>query len=170
MKCKNPDCDRENADDAQVCVYCGTPLVDAYAATKALPDSDELDEAGSNWGRARPTERIHLLIEDETVSDKLVIETKDIDELVIGRMDPFTHDAPPIDLTNYGAQDKGVSRRHAALLRRDGSLLVVDKGSPNGTYLNGQRLVAGQPRVLRDGDEVRMGRLTLRVVFEVVTR
>ena len=35
----------------------------------------------------------------------------------------------------------------------------------NGTFLNGQRLVPNQPRILRDGDEIRLGHLVLYVRF-----
>ena len=41
----------------------------------------------------------------------------------------------------------------------------IKAGSHNGTYLNGQRLIAHQPRVLRDGDDIRLGFLVLRVKF-----
>jgi len=39
-------------------------------------------------------------------------------------------------------------------------------GSSNGTFLNGQRLVPNQPRVLRDGDEVRFGKLVAHIYFK----
>ena len=55
----------------------------------------------------------------------------------------------------------------AFLLRRDGALHIVDNDSANGTYLNGQRLVARQPRILRDGDDIRLGHLVVRVTFNV---
>ncbi|NDJ63106.1 MAG: FHA domain-containing protein, partial [Chloroflexi bacterium] len=72
-----------------------------------------------------------------------------------------------VDLTNSGGVDKGVSRRHALVVRKEeNSLMIVDKDSPNGTYLNGQRLVPNQGRLLRDGDELRLGRLVIRVHFE----
>ena len=45
---------------------------------------------------------------------------------------------------------------------------MVDLGTPNGTYLNGQRLIPNQARVLRDGDDVRLGHLVLQVKFERV--
>ncbi|RMG88346.1 MAG: FHA domain-containing protein, partial [Chloroflexi bacterium] len=48
---------------------------------------------------------------------------------------------------------------------RDGSLHIKDLGAKNGTFLNGQKLVPEQPRVLRDGDEIRLGRLILEVHF-----
>jgi hypothetical protein len=32
--------------------------------------------------------------------------------------------------------------------------------------LNGQRLIADQPRILRDGDEIRLGKLIAHVYFK----
>jgi len=166
MKCEN--CGQENREGAILCLRCGQPLVDLTkdSATKALGETD-IEEIAPKWGSARYTQRIQLVVRvEEGVDKSLLVDTKDIDELIIGRIDPDTHQSPPIDLTPFGAQDKGVSRKHAALLRKDGSLHLVDKGGANGTFLNGQKLVVDQPRVLRDGDDIRLGFLTMRVAFE----
>ena len=53
-----------------------------------------------------------------------------------------------------------MSRAHAAFLCEDEGLFVEDLGSTNGTLLNGQ---SAKRRALRDGDELRLGRLQLRV-------
>lgn len=58
--------------------------------------------------------------------------------------------------------DITVSRRHAAIIRRDGEYEVLDSGSLNGTYVNQQRIEAA---VLRHGDEVQIGKFRL-VFFE----
>ena len=52
--------------------------------------------------------------------------------------------------------DTEVSRSHAKLdPREDGTVLVTDLGSTNGTFVNGQRISGSV--VLRDGDNVRFG-------------
>lgn len=167
IKCQN--CGRQNEDTAKICVYCGAVLVDVQreAATKALGDTDLGDE-NPNWGSSRYTPRIKLTIVTDGKDQKtLTFDTSNLAEAAVGRVDPFTNEAPPIDLSDFGAQDKGVSRKHALLVRRDGALHIVDLGSPNGTYLNGQRLVPDQPRVLRDGDDIRLGFLVVRIDFEL---
>jgi sigma-B regulation protein RsbU (phosphoserine phosphatase) len=55
--------------------------------------------------------------------------------------------------------DAMVSRRHAELQQRDGSLYVVDLDSTNGTYVNDFR-IHGE-KILRDGDVVTVGGLSL---------
>ena len=84
---------------------------------------------------------------------------------LIGRRDPDTGIIPSVDLTEENAVELGVSRKHAIIVRRDGAVHIADNNSANGTFLNGQRLVADRLRVLRDGDDVRVGKIVLRVTF-----
>jgi DNA-binding CsgD family transcriptional regulator len=55
--------------------------------------------------------------------------------------------------------DSEVSRAHALLEQVGGAWTVEDRGSANGTTLNAARI--NGPRVLRDGDVVRVGRTQL---------
>lgn len=76
-------------------------------------------------------------------------ETKQVtveSELSIGRT----------DVSDVALDDGGLSRKHATFFVDGDELLVVDEGSTNGTFLNGERL-AGRPRTVRDGDEVKLG-------------
>jgi len=61
--------------------------------------------------------------------------------------------------------DQDVSRRHAVLERSGGRVVLTDPGSTNGTWVNRRQLCPGDPRdrvELRDGDELRLGSVTLR--------
>jgi serine/threonine protein kinase len=60
--------------------------------------------------------------------------------------------------------DARVSRRHAAINRRNGSFLLEDLNSSNGTYLNGEKI--GQPCVLKAGDIVRVGPFEMQFFLE----
>ena len=51
-------------------------------------------------------------------------------------------------------KDKGASRKHVQLKRRDGAWTLTDLGSTNGTRLNGQTV---QFRELSDGDTITIG-------------
>ena len=60
--------------------------------------------------------------------------------------------------------DKTISRRHCRLLRRGVNWLLTDLESRHGTYLNGIKLSPEQPAPLVDGDLIRIGPWTLRVI------
>jgi len=64
------------------------------------------------------------------------------------------------DLT---VNDVSVSKIHAALLmNQQGTLLVADTGSTNGTYINGRRISYGEARQIEDGDVVGFGDIEVR--------
>lgn len=70
-----------------------------------------------------------------------------------------------IDLTSYGAQDRGVSRVHAELEIIEGIVHLKDLDSTNGTFVNSRKLEANTPTPLRKGDELLLGRLAFQVLF-----
>ena len=55
-------------------------------------------------------------------------------------------------------EDPGASRRHAEIRREDGSYVIIDLGSTNGTMVNGQRVSAV---ALNPGDMIQLGTTTL---------
>jgi hypothetical protein len=60
--------------------------------------------------------------------------------------------------------DASVSKIHGALLMTsEGTLLVADTGSTNGTYLNGRRIAYGESRVIEDGDVIGFGDVEVRL-------
>jgi hypothetical protein len=61
--------------------------------------------------------------------------------------------------------DKKASRRHARVLFEHGVAEIEDLGSDNGVLLNGKRI---DRRVLKPGDEIRIGATTLRFVEDPV--
>jgi len=71
-------------------------------------------------------------------------------EVAIGRQD-----------TDLVVEDPEVSRRHAVLRRSDGSVIVEDLDSTNGTFVNGERIRS--PIAVGPGDQIRVGRTTLEI-------
>jgi hypothetical protein len=60
--------------------------------------------------------------------------------------------------------DKSISKFHAALLMTtEGTLLVADTGSTNGTYINGRRISYGESRQLEEGDVIAFGDVEVRL-------
>lgn len=160
-----PECGHENPAGSLICSKCSTQLTDEVGDSLG---TRELDDQGDSigkphWGTARFNPTSVLVIHIRDSGEPLVVRPGD--ELVMGRYDPVSRTVPDLDLSPYNAMEKGVSRLHASIRRQDDSLSVVDLGSANSTYLNGQRLIPHQPRVLRDGDELRLGLLVMHVYF-----
>ncbi len=64
-------------------------------------------------------------------------------------------------------QPKSVSRRHAAIVRKEGGFLLRDMGSTRGTFLNGVKLT--HPVMLQDGNTVQIGELLLTFSSRLVS-
>ncbi len=95
------------------------------------------------------------------------VRLTDSEELVIGRAAPASIIGPDIDLSEFS--EYGISRVHAALLRKEKTLYLTDLGSRHHTMLNNQQMVANQPQAIKHGDEVRFGTLSVRIRFEKST-
>jgi pSer/pThr/pTyr-binding forkhead associated (FHA) protein len=78
------------------------------------------------------------------------------DKFLIGRSDDC-HLRPKSD---------SISRRHCAILRKDGKSLLVDLKSRNGTSVNEKMLDPAKAKVLKDGDRIKIGNLEFVAVFE----
>jgi hypothetical protein len=60
--------------------------------------------------------------------------------------------------------DASVSKIHAALLMTsEGTILVADTGSTNGTYINGRRIAYGESRQVDEGDVLGFGDIEVRL-------
>lgn len=58
---------------------------------------------------------------------------------------------------NYSIPDnKAVSRNHAVIEKINGSYYIVDKGSTNHTYLNGEKVENEKPYALTGGDRIQL--------------
>jgi pSer/pThr/pTyr-binding forkhead associated (FHA) protein len=85
--------------------------------------------------------------------------------IIIGRKDPTHRIQPDLDLAPYRGYQCGVSRGHAVIVVKDDDLWIRALSATNGTHVNEVMLSAGQEQLLRDGDELRLGVLRLRVTF-----
>jgi pSer/pThr/pTyr-binding forkhead associated (FHA) protein len=162
-----PHCGFENRHGVLVCGSCGKALFESHpnaiAQTRESERADEASFPRIPEGTARFGQGAALVIrirEGAELTIPLVGE-----RIIIGRADVTSHLQPDVDLTPFGGGEKGVSRVHAAIDRAGESLTIVDFGSRNGTYLNGQRLIPHEPYLLHDGDEMRLGELTVQIGF-----
>jgi hypothetical protein len=70
-----------------------------------------------------------------------------------------------VDLTLFNGQLLGVSRLHATIEAFGERLMLKDAGSVNGTRLNGSLLTPNHVYQIFHGDEIRLGKLNMRVYF-----
>jgi hypothetical protein len=160
-----PNCQTHNREGVLFCEDCGQPLKDTPSmATREFKRSDAPPQLKpETWGTARISDKSQIVIHVRDVAEPVIMSSSP--RMVMGRLDLVNGNKPDLDLTPFGAQEKGVSRVHAALQRSDETLSLIDLGSVNGTHLNGQLLAPNQPRILRDGDEIRLGKLILNIYF-----
>ncbi len=162
-----PYCAHKNRPGMLFCEECGQPLVASVPVTmptRKLDAGNSELAAKATWGTARFGQDASIIVHVNDVADPLIIQPAR--RTVLGRQDANSAQRPDVDLSPYGALEKGVSRIHAVIARSEGTLTLMDMGSVNGTHLNGQRLLPDEPRVLRDGDEIRLGKLVAHVYFK----
>lgn len=152
------NCAHENPEGELFCKRCGVGLGTFSLSTKKL-DEDQFHARSEKLGH----ENI-IFIYIQGYEDPVTLQVRD--EAILGRGSSGEENLRLVDLDNFAADEKGVSRRHA-ILKRDGQrLFVADLGSTNSTFLNGQRLVENDMTLVHDGDEVMLGRLKLRFFFK----
>ncbi len=91
---------------------------------------------------------VYLLAKDADSAQSL--DLKDQERVVIGR-------GRQCDLRLSG---NNISRQHAVITRENGTYLLTDNGSLNGTFLNGEKIA--QPTYIHDGDLIAVGNFNIR--------
>jgi pSer/pThr/pTyr-binding forkhead associated (FHA) protein len=84
----------------------------------------------------------------------------------LGRFEPDRRQPDELDLSPYGASERGVSRFHAQLSFKNNQVFITDLQSTNGTYVRGVKVVPYVPTRVCKGDEVRLGRFPFQIMFD----
>jgi pSer/pThr/pTyr-binding forkhead associated (FHA) protein len=153
----------ENPEGSAFCDECGERLDTSSAAAQpavaVAPTPDATIPASVPSAATAPASTVKLVV----VADNFVYEVPDNKpEILIGREDPLSDIYPDLDLTEHGGEEGGVSRMHAKLLNSGGQWSLEDQNSTNSTFLNRQKLTAKTPTPVKDGDEIRLGKVALR--------
>jgi pSer/pThr/pTyr-binding forkhead associated (FHA) protein len=137
-----PACGSEVERDAGKCRSCGTQLA-GTAQMGVVADPDAGAAVPAEIGpAAQPS---FVVVKGPDTGERFVLSGE---EVTIGR-DPES---------DIFLNDVTVSREHAVVSLEGDDVSVVDRGSLNGTYVNGS--IVDQAR-LADGDHVQVGRFLL---------
>lgn len=162
-----PVCKHRNALTDSVCGFCGASLVENW--TEAISTTKNTGRIGKEPLQNAESFIDAALIPENGVAIYVAGASKPYyvrveNELVIGRKVEELSE-PFLDLSEEGAFDMGLSRRHALIRRTDAGFEIVDLDSRNGTRLNGERLVPHKPYPLASGSNLRFGRMRLFVLY-----
>jgi len=145
------ECNTENVDGALYCENCGADLDEMLAPVTS----------GANSLSSEAIVPLKLIV----AATGEEIPMPDKDEIILGREDPVSAIFPDIELTAYGAEEDGVSRKHARITHSGDSYFIEDLHSVNLTFLNKEKLEPDTPFPISDGDELMLGRLKFQVVM-----
>lgn len=149
-------CGLENDDHALVCARCGLSLVVVVSGdTKHFDAPETLPYVVAGTRRFSGATRLQFHIKD--TKEPLTVDIRD--QLSIGR-----GEKADVDLSQYGAEAKGVSRLHALITRNGDSLMLTDLSS-NGTWVNGERLASSTPVQLQEGVHIWIANLEMILFF-----
>lgn len=180
-------CFRENRDGTLFCDQCGTsllsgggvtptsgsdasrirttpPRMPGTEVTPATPVSAQRQLAGQDAaqhsGTSVAVRRIRLRL-----TNGKALELTGKSSYLIGRYDAAAGRTPDVDLSGWNGAACGVSRRHAMLHVLEDGVYIEDLESLNETVRNNFRLLPHQLYPLEDGDELRLGSISLLVVL-----
>ena len=167
IKC--PFCGTTHVANTLFCSECGTYLLeDDRRGTDPL-GTDEIGWVGEGEDEPESSPVVKgtgpLAIRLRIGESGREVEASLSKAIHMGRLDPASDVFPEIDLTNDNGLERGVSRRHARILKREGTVVVEDLGSINGTFINGKRLAPYLPEMLHPGDQLQLGKLLIEVEF-----
>lgn len=184
-----PDCGAEHYPGALFCDMCGAAVHAAsrahVSATRRAAERPSVVQPATHSHRvtesgrfesvilpaapapAMPPRALHIRLPHH---DATLILTGAL--IQVGRADPGSVHADPgsvhapeLDLTTYGGQERGVSRRHATIQWVEGNYVLIDQHSSNGTWLNDVRLVPGYAYQIPPGAKVRFGGLLVQLTI-----
>jgi len=163
-------CGREYRPGTLFCSECGIYLVTGGALqTDPLPEGELPDSKANPWTTApiegfSATPPIPLRLKIASTDREL--EAPSRTEVSVGRLDAEHDVFPDLDLGPNVKLADGISRRHCKIHRRGSIYLIEDVGSANGTFVNGQRLTSHLLHMIKDGDEIQLGRIKFDVIIQ----
>jgi hypothetical protein len=149
-----PECGFQNPESANYCSKCGALLVKDESGTETTQQytPEEADEEAASALEDLGVKGPALIVRSGGGRSGETFYPQG-ERTTIGR-------SPDCEIF---LDDVTVSRKHAVVLQRDGTFLVEDLGSLNGTFLNRRRIESGE---LADGDELQIGKYRLTFLLK----
>ncbi len=147
---------------------CARVSEDSSSPTNALPEekaAEMISHKGSESSHDPLTSADSIAL--KVAGNNVGIPLFGQQEYILGRAEKGQAVIPDIDLNRFGAHEKGVSRLHCHLRFEGDSLLAIDLGSANGTFVNDKRVLPDHPAILSDGDILRLGNLIIEVTRKI---
>lgn len=69
--------------------------------------------------------------------------------------------------TDLCLRDSTVSRRHLEVIRKDEDVYLKDLSTPNGTFIDGKKLIALEETLYSEGQQIRLGESRTLLIIEV---
>lgn len=159
-----PSCHLRNDKNAKYCTFCGAsldPFIRTALTTRDVDEKTDLPstQLGPEHLQKVPAGNLGLFVLDE---DDPIIIKPDTSETILGRYFEDVEETL-LDLTRFGAQQLGVSRRHARITFMGGHYVIQDLGSTNGTWVNNRRLLSNELCHLRDNDIINLAWLYMTI-------
>jgi hypothetical protein len=187
------ECGHENMDGLEYCDACGAklPAVAPAAAESAPAPTAAAEEIATAASVPEPPAEVVSAETEAPVAAPVTVSTPaeptpiaagiqnakltivrggtvgkvfplQVGDNLVGRWDPDSGAFPEVDLETDDPEAR-ISRKHA-LIRVSDTVTVEDIGSLNGTFVNrGRRLDPGSPAVVKDGDEIIVGKTFFKV-------
>lgn len=164
--CSN--CKYTNMTGAMFCVECGAQLIGRDTLTTQTISTDNLGKVSKRkTGEiSQPVEGVDAWANLHLLDTGQVFPLTSRNEFTMGRVSEGQPIMPDIDFSPYQAYAAGVSRLHAVIKRSGNSVIFMDLGSANGTFLNGTRLKANMEQVLKHGDIISLGKLRIQILID----
>ncbi len=163
-----PNCQHKEVTGAIFCSHCGVQLL-----TAAMLETHKIHTAETRAKdflktapyQALPAELSASWISLHMVDSGQIVPLANRTEFTLGRVTEGQPIMPDVDLSPYNAYANGVSRLHAVLKRDGEKAIIIDLGSSNGTYINGNRIIPHTEHDVSHGDLIYLGKLKFQVLF-----
>ncbi|MFH2102072.1 MAG: FHA domain-containing protein [Chloroflexota bacterium] len=164
-----PNCQHKEPPGTLFCSQCGAQLVvhtsGSNIKTNKINTAETRRDILLDTEPLKPSFETTSWISLHMLENGQILPLAERGEYTLGRSAEGQPIVPDVDLTPYNAYASGVSRLHAAIRRIETRVFVVDLGSSNGTYINGNRISPYTESSITHGDIIYLGKLKIQVLL-----